>query len=108
MKKSPYANLIVVLVVMLVVQLACMSSSPTQPPPPTQDVAGTASAIQSTSQADASIKLSFQGTEQALQMQGTQVAWMGTQAAQALQVPTDEPPAPIVITAEPVVVEPQD
>jgi hypothetical protein len=101
MMKSPYAKLIVVLAVMLLIQPACMSSTP-QVIPPTQDVAGTASAIQ----ADASAKLALQGTEQALQMKGTEVALMGTQAALALPAPKEEPPAPIVITTEPVVVEP--
>lgn len=91
---------ILVIIFVFLIQLACMTSTtPTQPPAPTQDVAGTAMAIQQTSQADNSAKLSLQGTEQALQLQGTQISLQGTQMAMQAKPTEEEKP-----TAEPIAV----
>jgi hypothetical protein len=85
-----------------------MSSTASTPPPvaATQDVAGTASAIQQTSSADSSAKLSLQATQQSLQLQGTQLALQGTQSAMQQQPtekpqPTQEPPTAVPPTEKP-------
>lgn len=74
-------------------QLACsFSGGATQPPAPTQDVAGTAQAVQNTAQADSSSKLALQGTEQALALRGTEMALQETQSAMnQVKEPTETP-----------------
>jgi hypothetical protein len=98
-----YQPLLFALIVILLVQLACSQSTPapqpTQPPAPapTQDVAGTAIAISSTSEAESSAKMELKGTEQSLQLQGTQIALQMTQVAmqtQPTQVPPTQAPPP--------------
>lgn len=78
-------------IILVAAQLACsMSGGATQPPAPTQDVAGTAQAVQNTAQADSSSKLALQGTEQALAFKGTEMALQETQSAMQME-PTEEP-----------------
>jgi hypothetical protein len=88
--KRPSIGWIIGLLILITVQLACSLSGGSTPAQPTQDVAGTAQAIQGTSQAESQSKLDLQGTEQALTLKGTEMALQSTQSAMQEQ-PTNEP-----------------
>ena len=101
---------LVFLVMILLVQMACMSTTAAtqQPVSPTQDVAGTARALQQTSEVEMSAKFALQGTQQSLEFQGTQLALQGTQMAiqqqPATAIPsTPEPAKPTVNALEPTI-----
>jgi hypothetical protein len=80
-----------VLIVLFMIQAACMNTGGLlSSPEPTADSAGTAQAMQMTSQADMDAKLSIEKTQFVMNLQGTEVALKQTQAA--LEVPTQAPP----------------
>lgn len=88
---KPVSTWVSLFVILFLVQAACLSTGGSlSSSSPTQDVAGTAQAIQMTSQAEMDAKLALEKTQFVMDLQGTEVSLKQTQAV--LEMPTQAPP----------------